>query len=289
LDLIENIAAENEISWDDTALAVAAPGPYFGNTFAALDVSGWEFCVEDLRDRFTDKLIVVHDVAAGAAAVETSQSRPRRISEGSPRSALTVSASPRTFIQTGVGLGVSALLPTPDGRWQPFSGEGGSAAIAAISDEEVAVLDHFRRQTERLNGAFKWGFPSAQALLSLNNLHHYSAPLGGSFEGADSRAIVDLARDGDEAATAALRVFAGFLGTFAGDVALMFRSYGGVSIAGLLPPQLIQEECDVLLKRLRKRGSAEPQLQLIPVFLIEDQFHSLVGLASLMAARLRGQ
>jgi glucokinase len=274
------------------ALAIAAPGPYNAGQFTGLEWPGWEFSADDLAAHFTENLVVVHDVMAGAAALDSVQAF-ENLRRAAPTGQSPVIArstgNPKAFIQTGVGLGAAASLVTLSGRRFPISGEGGSSTIGAFSKHEIEVMSHFLALSRKKDSPLKWGFPTAQALLSAENLRHYSAPLGGDFAALKSEEIIDLARSRDKAAKDALNVYAGFLGSFAGNVALMFRAYEGIAIAGWIPKQLKQDEWDIFFERFQRRGSATFELEDIPVWYVDDDFHTLVGLASLISARIQGR
>jgi glucokinase len=266
----------------ETALVIAAPGPFRDGEFSPLAMPGWQLSVSDLRAGVTRGTEIIHDVVAGAYGIV----RQTNLQHVIPMLEFPVHSedgkNARAFIQTGVGLGASVLLPkAPDAR-DSISGEAGSATIAPYPDceDERRVFDHFG------NNVGRWGFRSAQALLSIDSLPLYSAPLGGDYGDIPGMEIVERARAQDPAACRALAVYAGFLGTFAGDIALAYRAYDGVLIAGLAPLSLNEAGAwGKLIRNFRERGPAGEQLAGIALMIITDEYHSLKGLAEWLQCR----
>lgn len=266
------------------ALAIAAPGPFEGEEFRPLDMPGWRMVVKSLRERLTPKVEVVHDVRAGAFGLSRQKDLRRITHSREMAEPARTRNNPRAFIQTGIGLGAAALMPGT-GTPFPISGEAGSATIAPHprSEDECRVFEHFGCDPG------PWRFRSAQALLSTDSLRFYSRPLGGDFDELSAQEIIQRAKDCDETANRALTVYAGFLGTFAGDVALAYRAYDGVSIAGYVPGNLTARSSDALIHNFRERGPAREQLEKVGVYAIIDEYHSLEGLAALVAFRETGR
>jgi glucokinase len=266
------------------ALAIAAPGPFEGEEFKPLGMPGWRMIVSNLREQITSKVEVVHDVCAGAFGLSRQKDLRRITHSREMTQPARARSNPKAFIQTGIGLGAAALMPGAGSPF-PLSGEAGSATIAPdpMSEDECRVFESFGRDPGR------WQFRSAQALLSTDSLRLYSQPLSGDFDELSAEEIVQRAKDGDEAADRALTVYAGFLGTFAGDIALAYRAYDGVSIAGYVPSNLTSRSSDALIRNFRERGPAREQLDRVGVYAILDEYHSLEGLAALVAFRDTGR
>src|SRR5690606_25831944 len=118
--------------------------------------------------------------------------------------------APVALIGPGTGLGVSGLLPAPQGgRLVPIAGEGGHATLAATNGREEAVIDELRR---------RYGHVSAERAISgpgLVNLYQALCTLDGAAPRlSDAPAISDaaLARS-DTQAVEALAIFLSLLGT----------------------------------------------------------------------------
>jgi glucokinase len=178
----------------------------------------------------------------------------------------------------GTGLGVAGLLRCRD-RWQAVPGEGGHATLAAADAFEAEVLKAAREQ---------WAHVSAERLLSgigLPVLHEAVAKVRGSrTEPMLAPQIVDAALAGQADAAATIRAFTGFLGGFAGNVALTLGARGGVYIGGGIVPRL--SACfDAELFRLRfeSKGRFDAYLQAVPTRLITDTLAALSGAAAALS------
>jgi glucokinase len=90
--------------------------------------------------------------------------------------------------------------------------------------------------------------------------------------------IVEHARKNDPIAERALGVFAAFLGTFAGDLAMSFRAYDGVYIGGPIVSRLTEEAIHRFHHRFSERGKRNHQLKGVPVTLVTNEFNALLGL-----------
>src|SRR5262249_61713570 len=104
--------------------------------------------------------------------------------------------------------------------------EGGHATMAATSDREDVIIDYLRREFSHV---------SAERVISgsgLENLYRAVIAIDGiEAPNRNAAEITNAALDGTcPVARAALDLFCAMLGTFAGNVALMFGARGGVFI-----------------------------------------------------------
>ena len=156
--------------------------------------------------------------------------------------------------------------------------EGGHATLPGATPREDAVIAHLRH---------KFGHVSAERALSgpgLENLHAAIAAIDGIVvSGKTAPEIVRQALDRScPVSVAAVDMFCAMLGTVAGDLALMFRARGGVSIAGGIAPRIV----DLLarsefLARFRAKGRFEPYLESVPIAVIINSDAAFLGLKSL--------
>lgn len=230
----------------------------------------WSFSRSALQQGLgLECLLVLNDFAALALSLpDLPPGQLRRIGGGEPQT-----AAPRVVVGPGTGLGLAALARGLDGRWVVISGEGGHGSIAALSEEQDQVLQLLRRE---------FGHVSAERVLSgpgLVNLHRALSMLAGAAwrERTPSEVVV-AARDGDELALGAVRLFSEFLGGFAGNQALSFGTLGGVyiggGVAGRLGPLL---DMVLLRQHFEAKGRLAAYLQPIPLWLIEAPQPALLG------------
>ena len=192
-----------------------------------------------------------------------------------------MAGAPLAVLGPGSGLGVSGLLPRPGGGWLPLSGEGGHVTLAAADDRESEVLARLRR---------RFGPVSAERALSgpgLVNLYRALCELAGREPAPLSPAEVSDAglAGGCPHCREALELFAAFLGTVAGDLALTLGARGGVFIAGGIAPRLGDFlEGSAFRRRFEDKGPQRVYLEAIPTDLVIHPRPAFPGLGALLSS-----
>lgn len=194
-----------------------------------------------------------------------------------PHAALPNPQGTLAVIGPGTGLGVGAVVQTPQG-WQALPGEGGHATLAAGDDFESEILRAARRQFEHV---------SAERLLSgigLPVLHASVAAVLGRpvAEPWSAEAIMERGLAGsDEAASRSLDAFCSLLGGFAGSVALILGARGGIYIGGGIVPRMEERFfASDFRARFEAKGRFRGYLEAIPTALITDTLVALIGAAA---------
>ena len=224
----------------------------------------WSFSIQALQKRLALKqLKVINDFTALALAL-LSLPDAQRVQIGG-QSACDHSAI--ALIGPGTGLGVSGLVPHGEHGWSPISGEGGHITLAAHTAEEYQVIEHIRQQ---------YGHVSAERILcgqGLVDLHLALTAINGqpTTQAVAPADIVQRALSGQDAACLkTLDMFAGFLGSVAGDLALTLGARGGVYIGGGIVPRLMGWfETSSFRNRFEAKGRFAAYLQDIPVWVIQ--------------------
>lgn len=255
---------------DRALLAVA--GPVDGERMR-LTNAGWDVDAVELRSVFGFRSVrLVNDFAAVAWSMPGLAGDDLHVlTEGTPDP-----SAPIVTLGPGTGLGVAAWLPgTPP---CVVAGEGGHATLAAADEGEAAVIAILRRRFDHV---------SAERVLSgpgLANLHAALAERDGvAVDMASPSDITRAALDGTSTgARATLTMFCAMLGGFAGNLALTFRSAGGVRVAGGIAPRIL----DFLSKspfreRFVAKGRFRPWLESVPLAVVRHPAAALVGLAQL--------
>ncbi|MEP1392445.1 glucokinase [Parvibaculum sp.] len=187
--------------------------------------------------------------------------------------------APVAVLGAGTGLGVSALV-FGEAHEIPVAGEGGHVDLAPANPREAEILAFLQSVH---------GHVSAERVLSgpgLVTLHAALAALAGREEPGLTPA--DIAARAytreDSHAEEAVRLFCGWLGAVAGDLALTLGAQGGVYIGGGIVPGwlagmtgLFDEE--VFRTRFEAKGRFGAWLARIPVFVIRRADAALLGLA----------
>jgi glucokinase len=189
-----------------------------------------------------------------------------------------VAGAPRAILGAGTGLGTAALLPDAAGREaRVLSGEGGHATLAAEDAAETALLARLRDSYGRVSAERVLSGPGLAALAAA-----VAAERGAPAPPGDPAAVIAAGRAGDPVCAAALARFVGFLGSYAGDLALILGAWGGVYLSGGVPPRLREELCAGSFRaRFEAKGRFAGDLRAVPVWLVVRDDPAFLGLAEL--------
>ena len=184
--------------------------------------------------------------------------------------------SPVVLLAPGTGLGIACYVP---GAEDPhvLSSEGGHATLAAGDAAEASVIEFLRHRFDHV---------SAERVLSGSGLVNVYQALGGHAGSAGAltpEEIVRGALQGDNPQSAkAVGMFCGFLGSFAGDLALLFGAKGGVLLGGGIGPRLasVLQHSAFRAKFVRK-GRFEPYTARIATRIIVRPEPTFLGLKAL--------
>jgi len=248
-------------------LAIAAP--LAGEEIAMTNI-GWRFRRDDLK-RVTGvrELRLLNDFEALAHALPRfGKDDVRQVGDGRavPRATLAV-------IGPGSGLGVATAAPHGDG-WTAVGGEGGHVSLPVFSPDEAAIVAEHGETN---------GHCSAETLLSgpgLVRIHATLARLAGRPPATlTPREVTTRALQGDAVAARSFEVFCGWLGTVAGNLALIVGARGGVFVAGGIVPQMLEAFArSPFRERFVAKGSYRPYLEAIPTSVVLAENPAFIGL-----------
>jgi glucokinase len=253
--------------------ALAIAGPVLGDRISMTN-KAWSFSVDDLRQSLhLGSLKVVNDFAATAQSIPyLTEAQKLRIGPALPEGHGNIGV-----VGPGTGLGMSSLIPM--GRdWVLVAGEGGHATLAASTDEEFSIIKLLRK---------RWSHVSAERVLSgagLVNLYEALCALKGLEPLMLSPADVTkrAMNKSDEVCVQAFTCFCEFLGSVAGDLALVISAFGGVYIAGGILPRFKEAfAASNFRERFEAKGRFASMLAKMPTFLILDESPALIGLANM--------
>lgn len=259
-----------------TAAAVCGAGPVLDSAIQ-LTNSPWRIeraMIEEACKVHRAELI--NDFTAVALALPLLAPSDLRLLGGGP----PVQGASMGVIGPGTGLGVSGLIPTADGKYAPLAGEGGHVGLAPASTREISIYTPLM---------MKQGHVPAESVLSGPGLEMLYASLA-AIDGVKAAAplsaadIIRAARDeANETAQEAIRLFSGWLGAVAGDLALTLGARGGIYIAGGMVPRLGGLfDIGAFRNRFEAKGPYTSYMTAIPAWLITHEYPGLVGLASLL-------
>jgi len=198
------------------------------------------------------------------------------------------------LLAPGTGLGQAYLCRDEFGRHHPFPSEGGHVEFAPRDELEFALLsyllDKFRSRVsiERVLSG-----PGLVNIYSfLRDRAHCEEPESLRREVSASRhpaaVISGYGMEGRfPICVRTLDIFAGLLGSRAGDVVLSYLSTGGLYLGGGIPPKLIGKlrEGGTVEAYLRK-GRLSPLVESTPLRVILNERAALLGAASIAAGLL---
>ncbi len=184
-------------------------------------------------------------------------------------------AGPRVVVGPGTGLGAAVLVPHAP-KPLVLSTEAGQVALAPRTATEREVLALLARGDRHVSSESILSGPGLYTLYrSLATLH------GVTPRHVRPNQITDAARSGeDPLASEAVHTFCAWLGSYVGDLAMVFNAGGGVYLAGGVLAHL----SDILpqtafVERFLDKGSLRAFLEKVPVHLIDHGRLGVIGAA----------
>ena len=224
----------------------------------------WSFSISEMqRSLGLQQLNVINDFTALALALP-SIAKDNLVQVGGT---VAEAYAPKALIGAGTGLGVSGLMPTDaNDHWVAIAGEGGHVTLAAQTESEYRVIELIRQ---------RYGHVSAERVLSGQGL----VDLYLALRQMQKQQPVDVAgaaeitawalQDKDPLALQSIDMFAGFLGSVTGDLALTLGARGGVYLGGgIVPRWLGWFETSQFRERFEAKGRFKAYLKDIPVWVI---------------------
>lgn len=238
----------------------------------------WPIRMSELRTHLSlDPVAIVNDfeaLACGTRFLSGSDSTAVIDAKGAP--------GPTVVVGPGTGLGCAVLLPNGDTPIVMPS-EAGHGALAPGSDREIEVLRRLGRDRAYVHTGHVLSGPG------LLNLHRTLAEIEGLEATHAEPAAVSAAaiRGDDPLAREALSMFCALLGSFVGDLAVIFKAGAGVYLAGGILPSirefLLASE---FRARFLNKGLMRPFLANVPVRMIEHGQLGVYGAAAMEIAKL---
>ncbi len=254
------------------AVAVCAAGPPRGGTIALTNCP-WQVSEAALAAATgVARPLLVNDFTALASALPALAAADLdTLQAGDPGA-----CGARAVIGPGTGLGVSGVVPGPDGE-ALLTGEGGHVDLAAADSAEDAILARLRE---------RFGHVSAERVLSGPGLTSLHAAMWPDDPPTEPAAVAARAATGDARAHATVVQFCAWLGAVAGDLALTLGARGGVYLAGgVIRAWGPLFDRGAFLRRFAAKGRYREYLEAIPVYIITTPHPAFTGLARLLARR----
>lgn len=278
-DILEDFLARHAGSRHVVTRCALAVAGYVRNDELVAENLRWPVKISALRERLRfEQLEIVNDFEALACATQFV-----RHADATDVIAAPGCAGPTVVVGPGTGLGCAALVPV-DGRATVVPSEAGHIALAPGSDREIEVLHLLGRDRAYVHTGHVLSGPG------LLNLYRALAEIEGVVAAHAQPKQVSAAalHGGDPLAREALAMFCAMLGSFAGDLAIVFKAGAGVYLAGGILPSI----SDFLLAsefrtRFLNKGLMRPFLANVPVRLIEHGQLGVLGAAALAEDSVR--
>ncbi len=259
---------------DRAVLAVA--GPVLGDEIR-LTNHPWVMSKKKIQsDMGLKSLRIINDFAAIAHGVpHLSPADYYQIGEGAAQK-----KAPIGIIGPGTGLGVAAVVFDEQGRAIPITTEGGHVTMCANTQREWDIIAELKRE--------KYSHVSAERLVSgkgIVNIYQAICALDGHAPTKTDPSEITKAglNRSCPACVETLDLFADFLGTLAGNVALSMGAFGGVYIAGGIVMKLGDWfKTSRFRESFMAKGRQHDYLAKIPTFVITHPFPGFVGLQGLV-------
>ena len=248
-----------------SAASIAVAGPVQGDHVNVTN-NHWRFGKLDLMQALQlDRLLIVNDFTAQALA----QADPAAHGNLPLLDGVGQGEAPLLVIGPGTGLGVAALVPSPQGP-VPLEGEGGHVGFAPQSSLELDLLQRMWEETPHVSAE---DFVSGGGLETLYRLLSSGAGLTAPEIGAAALA-------GETTARQAVHAMLGILGSVMADAILTIGCWRGAVIAGGIVAQLHPLVADSpFAARLRHGGTMGHLLADLPIWLSVDPHAGLRGAA----------
>lgn len=257
-------------------LAIACPTDNDWITMANLP---WQFSQKSLkRELSLTSLTFINDYTAIAMAIPfLSDKQKVKIGGGEPETGKAISVC-----GPGTGLGVATLVPINKATqhyWHCLNSEGGHVDFAPVDDIDIAILKYLKALKKRVSyEQLLSGYGLEQIYQALLFIRVEQGLYNKSLSAADisQRAVENECK----VCKLALQQFCRVLGSFAGNLALLSNSLGGVYIAGGIVPRFVDfiKESD-FRKRFEDKGRLSNITQQTPSYIITEAQPGLLGAA----------
>lgn len=232
----------------------------------------WSVSIAGIRTALDIRQVaVINDFEAVAYATQFMAADDARTIIASSQPA---SRGPVLVMGPGTGLGSAVVFPgTP--RARVLATEAGQISLAPGTEREIEILRRFRRERSHVS------FEDALSGPGLLKLYGALCELRGvATRQLTPSEITGAALAGnDAAAVEALEIFCGLLGSFVGDLVLLYGARSVYLAGGILPqiqPFLL---ASTFAERFFNKGVMRTWLQQVPVRLIEHGQLGVIGAA----------
>ncbi|OUR81992.1 glucokinase [Colwellia psychrerythraea] len=242
----------------------------------------WQFSQKELKQTLKlSSLSFINDYTAIAMAIPLlSEQQKVKIGGGN-----SVAGKPISVCGPGTGLGVANLVPlTTSGneQWHCISGEGGHIDFAPVNETEQHVMNFIQGIKKRVSyEQLLSGYGLEQIYQALLFINH-GKEITRINDKLTAKDITTKALNGTcDVCQQTLTLFCDVLGSFAGNLALIMNSQGGVYIAGGIVPRFIDYlKASDFRSRFETKGRLSSITEQAPTYVITEEQPGLLGAAA---------
>lgn len=279
-------------------LTLALPGLVSGSS-ACLTNLPWTIEKQSLEDAFgIENIYFMNDFQASAFGTGHLLEKDKivlhsgvlHLSKNSDRSSGNVVQNPthntrRVAVGAGTGLGVAWV--EEDARGDKIMGdkktmsahdtEGGHIDFAPIGDIQIQLLQFLQQ---------RFAHVSYERILSgdgLVSLYQFCAGKPGTNVYSDSITAqwVNNQAENDEVADRALSLFVQIYGAYIGNIALLFKPYGGIFITGGIAAKMVKRmQSEEFIHAYLNKGRMQTLVEQIAVYLVTNERVGVLGAMS---------
>lgn len=251
---------------------VTVAGPVEGEAIRFTN-SHWVIRPRDLHRLGIADVVVLNDFEAQALAVVALA--PEHLEPIGARREPEPEAG-RVVLGPGTGLGVAGLIHS-GGRWIPVPGEGGHMDLGPRTARDQKIFPHLETIGGRISGE--------QILCGrgLVNLYRAVAKADGTEPRYTLPSEVTLAGldGGDALAAEVIDLFVTYLGRTAGDLALVFKSTGGVFLSGGIAQKIAPAlQKPAFREAFEDKAPHTALMRTMPVSVVTHPLAAVIGLAA---------
>lgn len=244
----------------------------------------WKFSQKELKSQLNlNSLQFINDYTAIAMAIPLlNDDQKVKIGGGE-----TVANKPISVCGPGTGLGVANLVPisiSGTNHWHCVSGEGGHVDFAPVGAQEISILHFLNTIKKRVSyEQLLSGYGLEQIYQAIASTRLNKEQNGQSL----TPSAQEISKQGMESSCdlchQTLLVFCQILGSFAGNLALIMNSQGGVYIAGGIAPRFIDFlQTSNFRERFETKGRLSHITKQTPTYVITEAQPGLLGATAVL-------
>jgi len=259
------------------SLTLALPG-LVDDSCARLTNLPWVIEKQSLKDVFGIKNVsFMNDFQASAFGTGQLQEKDQIVlNAGISKAGELNDNATRVAVGAGTGLGV-AWAQDHAGVAYAYDTEGGHVDFAPTDDVQIRLLQFLQK---------RYGHVSYERILSgdgLVSLYEFCASEAGGKEHGDRVSAEWVNRESQSNAVAdkAMGLFVQVYGAYIGNIAMLFKPYGGIFITGGVAAKMVERmQSEEFINAYLNKGRMRTLVEQIAVYLVTDERIGVLGAMS---------